>query len=399
MKTKLLVTTAAMALTLGVAGPAAAQQSYGEGARGDHSAAQKYNQHDRSNAMNRGGNDRGTTGQAAGQEEQGNRGATDKTRAAPQRNGQTTGEGTASDRDTNNSDAARDHRSGNMNRSGEASDKAGNTDARTNAQSSHGSNAQQDRHAQTPASDKDQKQTSGAAAERNERSAQQPNATGTDRNARGEATGERSRNRANASGTSGHAQPERLSASLKGSKASHLTHAVAELNVKPISHVDFSVSVGTEVPRTVVLHPVPETIVDIIPEYRDYDYFVVRDEVIIVAPRTHRIVDVIERHGSAHAESTTTKSRKVHLSAKDRRYLTTHMKTRRTVTTGAAPAETHIIVGEDAPATAEVETFSPEIYREVPAVRSYRYIHSGDNVYLVDPGSRRVIEQIDEDDD
>src|SRR5690349_22424373 len=44
------------------------------------------------------------------------------------------------------------------------------------------------------------------------------------------------------------------------------------------------------VPRTVVLHPVPEAIVDIIPEYRDYEFFVVRDEIVIVEPRSHRIV-------------------------------------------------------------------------------------------------------------
>jgi hypothetical protein len=31
----------------------------------------------------------------------------------------------------------------------------------------------------------------------------------------------------------------------------------------------------------------------------------------------------------------------------------------------------------------------------VPEVRSYSYIRRNDNIYLVDPGDRRVIEEID----
>lgn len=84
----------------------------------------------------------------------------------------------------------------------------------------------------------------------------------------------------------------------------------------------------------------------------------------------------------------------------NRRYRIHHFSRKRiTVTTGAAPSETRIIVGEDAPEAAEIETFPPEVYREVLAVRSYRYVHSGNEVYLVDPDSRRVIERIDENDD
>jgi hypothetical protein len=87
----------------------------------------------------------------------------------------------------------------------------------------------------------------------------------------------------------------------------------------------------------------------------------------------------------------------VHLSVKQRRYLLEHSREHR-ATTGAAH-ESQIIVGESAPEAAEIDTFPQEVYREVPAVRSYQYIHSGNDVYLVEPGSRRVIERIDEDND
>jgi uncharacterized protein DUF1236 len=160
--------------------------------------------------------------------------------------------------------------------------------------------------------------------------------------------------------------------------------------------VNFSVSVGTVIPRSVTLRPVPATVVTIIPQYRGYEFFVVRDQYVIVEPRTHKIVDVIERSGGSRAEATTTTKRKLNLSQKDRAYIRQHSTTRSTTTTGtAARGESRIVVGEDAPEAVEIEQFPADVYRTVPAVRTYRYIHSGDDIYIVEPGSRRVIEQIE----
>jgi hypothetical protein len=194
-------------------------------------------------------------------------------------------------------------------------------------------------------------------------------------------------------------QNTRVSASLQAGQKTQLNQAFAKVSVKPVANVNFSVSVGTAVPTSVTLHPVPETVVSIIPQYRGYDFFVVRDEYVIVEPRTHKIVDVIEHSGGGRAASTTTTTKsKVNLSQKDRAYIREHATTRRTTTTGSASrGETRIKVGEDAPEATEIESFPTEVYREVPAVRTYRYIHSGDDIYLVEPGSRRVIESIGED--
>ncbi|HEX5509564.1 MAG TPA: DUF1236 domain-containing protein [Pseudolabrys sp.] len=195
--------------------------------------------------------------------------------------------------------------------------------------------------------------------------------------------------------TASHAKhAERLSASLKSSQKTRLASAVSRIDVRPVTNVNFSVSVGRIVPTTVVLHPVPEAIVDIIPEYRDYEFFVVRDEIVIVQPRTHRIVDVIERGGPARAEvTTTTTTRKVRLSDHQRDLIRRDVPRGR-ITTGAG-TETRIIVGEELPESVEVQSFPEEIYEEVPTIRSYRYIERGPNVYLVDPDSRRVIEEIE----
>jgi hypothetical protein len=64
-------------------------------------------------------------------------------------------------------------------------------------------------------------------------------------------------------------------------------------SVNRVSKVDFSISVGTVVPRSVRLVTVPSTIVEIHPAWRGYLYVVVEDEIIIVEPGTLKIVAVI----------------------------------------------------------------------------------------------------------
>jgi hypothetical protein len=60
-----------------------------------------------------------------------------------------------------------------------------------------------------------------------------------------------------------------------------------------VTNVNFSISVGTRVPQTVRLAPLPATVVAIVPEYRGYLYFVVEERIIIVEPDTHEIVLII----------------------------------------------------------------------------------------------------------
>jgi hypothetical protein len=61
-----------------------------------------------------------------------------------------------------------------------------------------------------------------------------------------------------------------------------------------VSNVDFSVNVGTVVPRGHIhLVRVPETLIRIEPRWRHFLYFVYNDEIVIVNPRTMRIVDVL----------------------------------------------------------------------------------------------------------
>jgi hypothetical protein len=69
---------------------------------------------------------------------------------------------------------------------------------------------------------------------------------------------------------------------------------VKERSAPRVDRVDFSLSVGTAVPRSVRFVPVPSTIVVIEPSWRGYDYFVVGDQIVIVDPRSMEIVAVID---------------------------------------------------------------------------------------------------------
>jgi hypothetical protein len=65
-------------------------------------------------------------------------------------------------------------------------------------------------------------------------------------------------------------------------------------NAPRVANVNFSINVGVVVPSTVRVVEVPTTIVEIHPEWRGYRYFVVNDEIVIVEPRTLKIVAVLE---------------------------------------------------------------------------------------------------------
>jgi hypothetical protein len=69
---------------------------------------------------------------------------------------------------------------------------------------------------------------------------------------------------------------------------------VSDRNAPRVTNVDFQLNVGARVPRDKVkLARVPSTIVEIQPAWRDFEYFLVGDQIVIVNPRTLEIVAVV----------------------------------------------------------------------------------------------------------
>jgi len=69
---------------------------------------------------------------------------------------------------------------------------------------------------------------------------------------------------------------------------------VRERNAPRVNRPNFEVSVGTRVPRTVAFVALPPTIVEIEPEWRGFEYFMIGDQMVIVNPRTMEIVAIVD---------------------------------------------------------------------------------------------------------
>jgi len=81
---------------------------------------------------------------------------------------------------------------------------------------------------------------------------------------------------------------------LSTEQRTKITTVIKQQNVRPVTNVNFSISVGARVPRDVGFHPLPVEIVTIYPEWRGYEFILVNNQIIVVNPRTLEIVDVID---------------------------------------------------------------------------------------------------------
>ena len=83
-------------------------------------------------------------------------------------------------------------------------------------------------------------------------------------------------------------------AKLSSEQRTKITTVIRDQHVAPVTNVNFSISVGTRVPRDVSFHPLPTEIVTIYPDWRGYEFILVRDQIIVVDPRTFEIVAVLD---------------------------------------------------------------------------------------------------------
>ena len=191
------------------------------------------------------------------------------------------------------------------------------------------------------------------------------------------------------------------SVNINDQQRTRVTQSISRLNVQPLTNVNFSLSLGTVIPRDVRVQTLPADVVEVVPQYRGYSFFVVRDEIVIVEPSSHKIVTVLQRGGSTAAAPARSQS-KASFTDKDRDAVRKHVKTRtepratgsRAETTGST-ARVVIRRGERLPDSVEMDEFPETVYRDAPALREYRYIHRENRTFLVEPRERMVIEEFD----
>lgn len=83
-------------------------------------------------------------------------------------------------------------------------------------------------------------------------------------------------------------------AKLSTEQRTTIRTSITKQNIKPATNINFSISVGTRVPRTVGFHPLPAEVITVYPDWRGYEFFLVNDEIVVVNPRTLEIVAVID---------------------------------------------------------------------------------------------------------
>lgn len=150
--------------------------------------------------------------------------------------------------------------------------------------------------------------------------------------------------------------------------------------VRPVQNLGASISVGAELPSRVQLQPLPNEIAAIRPQYRDYRYTVSDREIVIVDPRSRRIVEVIDRGGGRGGN--------VDIYATFER--------QRDVRRWHRPDTVAFRQGIVLPVGVPYHDLPDEVIERHPDWRGYQYVMTeSEEVAIVEPRSRRIVEVVD----
>lgn len=150
-----------------------------------------------------------------------------------------------------------------------------------------------------------------------------------------------------------------------------------------VTNVNFSISIGSRVPRSVRLAVLPAAVIEIVPEYRDYHYVIVREEIIIVEPTTYEIVAVLPAGGSVAGGGSAVR---LSLSGEQRTFILRNVDMRSESRLGIGG----LTIGIEVPRNAEVREFPTVVVERIPELRSYRYFVSEKDLAIVDPSKSKV---------
>jgi hypothetical protein len=184
---------------------------------------------------------------------------------------------------------------------------------------------------------------------------------------------------------------DKSAATVAPEKQAKISEVLAKEKVEPVTNVNFSISIGTSVPERVRARRLPDEIVVVVPEYRGYDYIVVEDDIVIIEPRTRKIVVTIPRHGGTHTVGAATTTTTTITLSPDQRKTLHEIVLRENVR--PVDAKMEIVVGRELPRTVEVHKFSDRVYGDMPELRSYEYFVKESQVVLV--RDKKIVEIID----
>jgi hypothetical protein len=154
-------------------------------------------------------------------------------------------------------------------------------------------------------------------------------------------------------------------------------------NVNRATNINVSINVGTRLPRSVHLAALPASVIEIVPEYRSYRYFVKDDQICIVDPNSYEIVEIIPTSGQVATRSgpaalvLTDEERSIILREVD-------MSGGSTLGLGA------VTEGSEVPRDVKVRAFPKTIVQKVPKLKGYSFFTAENRLAIVDQRGSKV---------
>jgi len=161
---------------------------------------------------------------------------------------------------------------------------------------------------------------------------------------------------------------------------------VKEKNVNRVTNVNFSINIGTRVPRSVHLVALPASVIVIVPAYRSYHYFMSGDQLCIVDPATYEIVDVIVVSNQTALRTDSRGSATLVLTDTERGLLISEIDARDGSTMGLGA----LSEGADVPRGVELRVFSGSVVEKVPKLSGYKFFTVENRIAIVDPQGAKV---------
>jgi hypothetical protein len=164
-----------------------------------------------------------------------------------------------------------------------------------------------------------------------------------------------------------------------------------EKNVNRVNQVNFSISVGTRVPRSVHLVALPASVISLVPQYRSYQYFVANDEICIVEPSTYEIVEVISPSGKTAHTGDRGGSGTLVLTAEEKHIIIQNVEMRG----GSTLALGSLSEGSPVPREARLQAFPEVVVQAVPKVRGFKFFTAENRIAITDEQGGNVALVID----
>jgi hypothetical protein len=143
------------------------------------------------------------------------------------------------------------------------------------------------------------------------------------------------------------------------------------------------VNIGQRLPSGIQPHRVPADVVRIVPGYRDYDYTLVDNRVVLVDPRRREVVDILDDGPGAATYG--------------RIAISDEMRTRfrELARVSSVPVGTTAAGATSTPNCLSLQPVPEEMVHDNAELRNYRYLAVGNQIVLVDPQQQKVVQVIE----